>query len=44
MHPKVAIKAIESLTAASDLRKAAQLASFPGQLAQKEFFDERHGV
>jgi hypothetical protein len=26
MNPKVAIKAIESLTAASDLRKAAQLA------------------
>ena len=40
MHPKAAIKAIESLTASTDIRKAGQLTAFTHQLAQKEFFDD----
>ena len=41
MNNAKGIKAIESLTASTDLRQAGQLTAFTHQLAKKEFFDEQ---
>ena len=40
LNPKSAVKAIESLTAQTDLRKTGQLTAFTHKLATQEFFDE----